>query len=73
MSSPGEPSQLVSIGRDKSLKRMTHDDKLHGLVVNLLPEFEGGWGREKVGDLGVQIPLLRVGGAVGELEVVDEP
>ena len=52
---------------------MTDDDELHGLSVNLLPELKGGRGREQVGDLGVQVPLLGVGGAVGELEVVNEP
>ena len=52
---------------------MTHYDELHGLLVNLLPELEGGRGREQVGDRSVQVPLLGVGGAVRELEVVNEP
>ena len=71
--SPGEPSQLVPVGGHQSLKRMTDDDKLDRLVVNLLPELESCRGREQVGDLGVQVPLLGVGGAVRELEVVDQP
>ena len=73
LSSPGKPSQLVPVGGDQSFKRMTHYDELHGLFVNLLPELESGRGREQVGDSFMQVPLLGVGGAVGELEVVNEP
>ena len=52
---------------------MADDDELYRFRVDFLPELEGGWRGEEVGDLGVEVPLLGVGGAVGELEVVDQP
>ena len=52
---------------------MSDNDELHRLRENLLPEFESCWWRKQVGDLGVQVPTLGVCGAVGQLQVVDQP
>ena len=65
--SPAESGQFISVSGDKSFKRMSDNQKLYGLLIYLLSELECCWWREKIGDLSVKIPILRICCAVRQL------